>query len=232
MSPVAHILLFAAAVSAPLEHPTETAVACELHIWAAGGMTDVRQRAFESNRMAGVIPELIRQTQQHTADIADAEAKTRLAESTKPDPLSLPEQRELLGNMPLATMLDAPDHRVIIHGEPLDSRTIRTVRTRYASSTAPCYAELVLAEVVYSREYARGRNLKTLFRYRRFGNGDTPEFSFGTWTQTKLELFSLDPLVADAPALNELASALRSNVVLFSEYLKHRRQLTAKNSGE
>ena len=120
---------------------------------------------------------------------------------------------------------------MLVHPDPLESRMIRTRKTRYSASTTHCYAELVLVEMVYSREYARGRNLKTLFRYRAFA-GETATYSFETWTQTKLELFSLDPLRSDEPALNELASALRSNLVLFSEFLERGRKTPATTKGK
>lgn len=229
---ILHLLLSSAAlIASAQEQPGGAEGVCELHIWAAAGMTSVRQRASESNRMAGVIPEIIRRTQQQLADRADARVKL-LTRSSESAPLSNERQRALLDALPLAKMLGVPKYHTILHSEPLHSRTIRAVSARYAESATPCYAELVLVDVVYSREYARGRNLKTLFRYRDFGTGGTPGLTFGTWAQTKLELFSLDPPRTDDPALNELASALRSNVALFSEYLERRRQSTATTTGE
>ncbi|MCA1197442.1 hypothetical protein K9B35_05640 [Sphingomonas sp. R647] len=175
---------------------------------------------------------MIRQTQKQIAEIADAQAATRLAESAAPDPLSTARQTEVLNALPRAELFGGSSYRIVVHGEPLESRVIRSVKTRYSGSTAPCYAELVLVDVVYSREYTRGRNLKTLFRYRQFDEAAAPHYSFGTWTQTKLELFSLDPLRSDDPALNELASALRSNVVQFFQYLERGQQPTATTKGK
>ena len=195
-------------------------------------MTSIRQRASESNRMTGLLPELIQRAQQQAAERADAQADARLAQSAAPEPLSTARQTEVLHALPLSDLFGGSDYRTVIHNEPLESRAIRAVKSRYSAATTACYAELVLVDVVYSREYARGRNLKTLFRYRQFNGAAEPYYSFGTWAQTKLEIFSFDPLRADEAALNELASALRSNVVLFSEYLERGRQSTATNNGK
>lgn len=234
MAAIWPVILTAATLAAPIDDPVVPAgdaQRCELHVWPADGMTSVRQRASESNRMAGIIPEAIRQAQKQIADIADAEAAARLAGSDTPDPLSTARQTEILGSLPLADLMKLPGYQIVIHTDTLDSVAMRTSKARHATSAATCYAELVLSEVVYSREYARGRNLKALFRFRHFDDGAAPRHSFGTWTQTKLDLFSLDPLRADGPALDELASALRSNVILFSSYLERGRQTTAITKG-
>lgn len=225
-------LLGATLVAAvPVYSKSYDAAACELHVWPASAMSSVRQRASESNRMTGLVPEMIRRTQQQIAEIADGQAAVRLAESAVPDPLSTARQVEILNAHPVSDRFGGPGYHLVVHPDPLESRMIRTRKTRYSASTTPCYAELVLVEMVYSREYARGRNLKTLFRYRAFA-GETATYSFETWTQTKLELFSLDPLRSDEAALNELASALRSNLVLFSEYLERGRKTPAITKGK
>ena len=224
MQPSFLLLALAGALPAPEAAQDAT---CELHIWPGAGMTSVRQRGFESNRSAGLIPELIREAQVDGAARADARAAAGLAASETPEPLATARQRDILSELSWAEMLGLTGYRTIFHDTPLDSRMIRTVKTRYVQSTAPCYADLVVDDVVYSREYSRGRNLKTLFRFRDFGDGATPRRSFGTWAQTKLTVFSLDPLDVSAPALDELASALRSNAAAFSDLLARRQQPTA-----
>lgn len=225
-------LLGATLVAAvPANAKSYDAAACELHVWPASAMTSVRQRASESNKMAGLLPEMIRRSQQQSAEIADQQAAARLEQSAVPDPLSTARQVKILHEQPLLDQFGGPGYQLVVHPDPLESRMVRTRKTRYSASTTPCYAELVLVEMVYSREYARGRNLKTLFRYRAFA-GETATYSFETWTQTKLELFSLDPLRSDDPALNELASALRSNLLLFSRYLERGRKTPATTKGK
>lgn len=224
MQPSFLLLALAGTLPAPeaAQDPT-----CELHIWPAGGMTSVRQRGFESNTSRGLIPELIQEARVNGAARADARAAAGLAASEAPEPLATARQREILSGLSWTEMLGLAGYRVIFHDTALDSRTIRTVKTRYAQSSAPCYADLVIDDIVYSREYSRGRNLKTLFRFRDFGDGTAPRQSFGTWVQTKLTVFSLDPLNVGAPALDELASALRSNAAAFSTLLTRRQQPTA-----
>ncbi|WP_447724743.1 hypothetical protein [Sphingomonas koreensis] len=201
--------------------------ACELHIWPSDGLKSVRQRGFESSPRGGAIPALILEAQRKGAEKADARAADTLAASGTPEPLDLKRQAAILSELKWSEMLGLPGYRPVFHETPLDSATIRTVKTRYIDSAAPCYADLVVDDVVYSREYARGQNLKTLFRFRDFGDAATPTRSFGTWVQTKLTIFSLDPLNVSAPALDELASALRSNATAFSELLARRQQPTA-----
>lgn len=121
--------------------------------------------------------------------------------------------------MPLASLLGLPGYRVIMHDAPLDSRTIRTVKTRYVTTEAKCYADLLIDDVVYSREYARGQNLKSFIRFRAFGTADVAQRAFGTWLQTKLKLFSLDPPVEDDAAVKELTSAFGNNMTAFAQLL-------------
>ncbi len=213
-----------------LTEPPVSTLICELHIWPSDGLTSVRQRAFESNRNQGLIPELVRMHQQDIAEKADARTARAIAASE--NPLSAGRQVPVLQGLAAAELLGLPDHRVIIHADPLDSRTIRTTKHRYARSDSPCYAELVIAETVYTRAYARGQTLRTFLRFRVFDNAVAPERAFATWTETKLDLFSLAPLRADAPALEELASALRSNVVRFAEFLKASRPPPATTKGK
>ncbi|NML04517.1 hypothetical protein [Sphingomonas sp. G-3-2-10] len=195
---------------------------CELHVWPADGMGSVRQRAFESSPSAGLIPALIKQSQQKSADAADERARDNLAASATPEPMSTAVQVEALKSLPLADMLGLPGHVVVVHDTPLESRTIRTVRTRYVETVAPCYADLVVDDVFYARAYANGRTLKTFYRFRDFGAQAAPVRSFGTWVDTKLLIFSIDPPDLSQPALDEIVSAFRTNATRFSELLRKR----------
>lgn len=224
MQPSFLLLALAGALPAP---EAAQVPACELHVWPAAGMTSVRQRGLESNRSMGAIPALIQDARLRAAERADGRAAAGLAASEAPEPLNPARQAEILSGLSWPEMVGLAGYRTVFHDVPLDSRTIRTVKTRYVDSAAPCYADLVIDDVVYSREYARGQNLKTLFRFRDFGDGTTPRRSFGTWVQTKLTIFSLDPLNVSEPAIDELASALRSNAAAFADLLARRQQPTA-----
>uniref|UniRef100_UPI00333FBD74 hypothetical protein n=1 Tax=Sphingomonas sp. TaxID=28214 RepID=UPI00333FBD74 len=81
---------------------------------------------------------------------------------------------------------------------------------------ATCYADLVVDDLIYSREYTRGRKLKSFLRYRNFGASERAMRSFATLVETKLELFSLDPPVMTEAAKNELLKAFAHNLQTFA----------------
>ncbi|WP_404369793.1 hypothetical protein AB5I39_00215 [Sphingomonas sp. MMS24-J45] len=195
---------------------TESPGSCELHIWPADGMLAVRQRALDSRGSSGVLEGILKRTQQATADRRDAQVATALKEKVAV-PLSPPQQIATLKQLPLNASLGIAAYRPIVHEVPLTSREIRTITTRYdPAPTARCYADLVVDDLVYSREYARGRKLKAFVRYRDFGATDRPIRSFATLVETKLEIFSLDPLVTTDAANAELVNAFARNLQTFA----------------
>lgn len=199
----------------------DEAKGCELHVWPSSGMTLVRQRASESmGRDGGVLPALIKELQESAAAQGDARASATSAENEERI-LSTARQVDILRTLPLPQMLHLAGHRMIVHDLPLESRVIRS-KARYDGSPSSCYADIVLDDVVYSREFAHGRNLKTFFRFRDFGTDDLPRNSFATWLQTKLTVFSIDPPDLSPDALEEIASALRNNAAQFAELLAKR----------
>jgi hypothetical protein len=210
------LLTFAALPAAAQDAP------CELHVWPAANMDIVRHRSFEGNRAGGLLDLLIKQEQERSTRKADARATDILAASDTPDPLSTAIQVETLKSLPIAEMMELSGYVVIIHDTALDSRTIRTVKTRYTETNAACYADLVTDDVVYTRAYANGRGLKTFFRFRDFGTQAAPVRSFGTWVDTRLKIFSLEPPNLSQPALDEIVSAFRTNATRFSELLRKR----------
>lgn len=196
---------------------------CELHVWPSAGMTAVRQRGFESTTSAGLINGMIKDAQQAAADKHDAQIGEAGTTADGLAALSTAHQIELLATMQLADQLALKGYTVILHDAPLPSRTIRTVKTRYAESSAPCYADLVLDDVVYSRAYANGRSLQSFFRFRDFADRAAPVRSFGTWVETRLQLFSIDPPVLTPPALDDLRAAYRANAVSFGALLNRKK---------
>lgn len=211
----AALLAFAATSAAAQDAPQSAQ--CELHVWPAANMISVRHHGIEPGHAQGLIPALMEEGQMRH----DERAKQAF-DAASPETLPAAKQIELLSALPLPTMLGLKDYRVVMHDTPLDSHTIRTVTARYVESAAPCYADLVLDDNVYVRAYANGKVLKTLFRFRDFGSGTAPVRSFGTWVQTRLTLFSIDPLNISQPALDELAAALTNNTTLFSGLLSKR----------
>lgn len=202
-------------VAAPAAAQGDGNVGCELHVWPSEGMNTVLQGAFDNLYTGYMNPG----TNTHEHDVGGENAPPHTAQAKPDEPLDVAAQSKALSAMPLATMLGLTDYRIVLHDTPLDSRTIRTVKTRYVASDAPCYADLVVSDLVYSRVYAHGRDLKTFLRFRLFGTGAAPTRSFGTWVQTKLNLFSLEPPRRDEPALVELSAAFAANLETFSQLL-------------
>jgi hypothetical protein len=213
----------AAALLASMAAPAAAQQApCELHVWPSDGMSNLRQRGSQYNMAGGILGDALKRRAEAHADKADARAQEGLAASGT-EPMSTATQAELLRTMPLPDMLGLRGYTLIVHDTPLDSHTIRTVKTRYAAdSAAPCYADLVVDDVVYARVYAHGSTLKTLFRFRDFASQAAPVRSFGTFVETKLTIFSIDPPNLSAPALDEIGSAYRANATRFSELLGKR----------
>ncbi|MEO7688993.1 MAG: hypothetical protein ABIS51_06875 [Sphingomonas sp.] len=211
--------LLVSLVAAPAAAQTIANVGCELHVWPSEGMSSVLQTAHDNLYTAYMGGILGSSPQQR---INDNRAPVHTAQPKPDEPLDAAEQSKALSAMPLATMLGLTDYKITLHDTPLDSHTIRTVKTRYFASEAPCYADLVVSDLVYSRVYAHGRDLKTFLRFRVFGTGAAPTRSFGAWVQTKLELFSLEPPRRDEAALLELNSAFAANLETFSQLLAKR----------
>jgi hypothetical protein len=203
------------------------ATECELHVWPSTAMTNVRQRAMESMGSAGAIDGIIKRTQIAQAEKHDAAVAEALA-AQPIEPMSTARQIAILEGLALPDMLGLTGYRLVVHETPLESRTIRTVKTRYVESAAPCYADLIIDDVVYSREYSRGQNLKTFFRFRDFGTEGAAVRSFGSWVETKLQLFSIDPPNLGPAAMDELDAALRSNATVFSNLLAKRQTAASK----
>lgn len=195
--------------------PDEAAV-CELHIWATSGMGTTLQTAKDNLDTASLGPFLGSSPRQR---VEQDRAQVHTFGATSDDELDNESQLALLTAMPLPQMLGVPAYRLVIHSGPLDGRTLKTSQARYAESAAPCYADLVLSDVVYSREYARGQNLKSFFRFRDFGSQSTPHRRLATWVKTMLAVPREGKKIDIASSDAELPAALTENAKKFAEYL-------------
>lgn len=206
----------AAVLAASGAVPAEAAAGdCELHVWASPGLGTTLQTARDNVTTSYMGMVITSAEQNATRD--NAPDHTLPATADSPLPTSLQLQR--LRGLPLPELLGIPAYRVIPHDHPLDSQTLRTVGTRYAITKALCYADLVLSDVVFSREYAHGQNLKSFFRFREFTREAAPVRRLSTWAQTKLS-FKRVGKKADIPASDaELLLALDQNVMKFAGYL-------------
>lgn len=207
-------VLLLALVAAPAAAQTP---ACELHVWPAQGMKHVSQGVFQGYPgPTSLLDVAVRDSNRTQGAKDDAQLKAELAGASKPLPLAPSVQTEALAGMALTDALGLKNYTVVIHDTALDSRTVRNVKTRYIESAAPCYADLVVADLVFSSAFADGRKLKSFFRFRDFADQAAPVRSFGAWVDSDLQLFALNPPNVSAPALDELVGAFRANARQFA----------------
>lgn len=176
---------------------TAASAQCELHVWPSAGMRSVYSGWFHGG-------------------IVDGAVKGRDGYKPIPaDPMEPPTQLSWLNKQNLPTLLNLPDHRLITHDTPLESRAIRGQAGRLTSSTSPCYAEFVIDSVFFQEDVVTGGRIKTLFRYRNFATANAPGQTFGSWTQTPLKIFPPKEAKNNEAALAELEAAYGANIVAF-----------------
>lgn len=196
---------------------TELAVAtgagCELHVWPASGLNSVYYGWLHGGIVNGAT----------TGRDGYPQVPT--------DPMDVPSQIALLTESQPQIPLGLADYRLVVHGEALSSREIRTSTARLGGSASPCYSELIIDDIFFQQGVFSGSDLKTSFRFRDFGSSQTPQRTFGTWVHTPLLRFAMganssggkssaiekgqDPTAA----IEEMKAAYKQNVVKFAQAL-------------
>jgi len=77
-------------------------------------------------------------------------------------------QRALLLQAPLAETLHLGGYRIVLHDETATMAMARNPAP-LVGAASPCHAELLLANLTYTRVYAHGHSLKSLVILREFG---------------------------------------------------------------
>lgn len=187
----------------------------ELHFWPSEGMKSVFHSVSDGIYVSfmGITGE--RSDRRRLADEKDI--KVHKAQVTMP--LSTEDQIRLTSQIDIPAILRLPDHRLIVHDQALDSQTIRTTKTRLEPASAECYAELGIADVYFQKAFSHGSVLKTFFRFKNFGEGETAQTSFGSWVETKLQVFPPKSPKQDDESLANIHSAFRENFRAFSDAL-------------
>jgi hypothetical protein len=147
--------------------------ACEIHIFPAE-----RFSSFTTGWLGGGLIE--------GAIYADRDKDNRTQMAASLDPVI---QAEALAALDLAGLLGLAPARIVAHEAPLDRKTINKVRTRRADSASPCYAELIVADMLFQQNVLLGRTLQTLFMVRDFGpRADAPRIA-KSWGGNPLKRF-------------------------------------------
>jgi len=207
-----------ALLAAPLAAHEGSDGMCELHVWPAAGLRFSDQGMwdnFKGGLRGGILGNL-------TTPEARMERSDREMEQLPAAPrelMAMAEQAALLKALPDASILGMPQYRLVVHDTALGSREIRSIKGRYAPESAPCYADLVLDSLVFSNEWGNGQNLKSLYRFRDFGTGETSIRSFGAWVDSRLaiEPDELPAKLDEAEA--EMRAAFTNNIALFGAAL-------------
>ena len=98
------------------------------------------------------------------------------------------------------------------------------VKARRSDSTAQCYSELIVADVLYQKAALYGRSLRTLFMFRDFGKDQTIDREYKAWGGNGLKLFPPQEGEDAVAALDELVGVFKGN---FDEYSRNARKALA-----
>lgn len=199
---------------------------CELHVWAAAGLGATLQTAQDNfvsglgENGGGLIGAAL-QSKFGGAPRKELEGDKRdvhTSDSAPAGPLDNAGQLAILQQLDLARMMGVGGHRAIFHAQSLNAAELKSPLP-YAPNPASCYADLVISDVVYSREYANGQNLKSFVRFRDFGSGPAPVRKLSTWVQTKLA-YAREGKKANVEGSDaELPQALAENLRKFAGFL-------------
>lgn len=175
--------------------------ACELHVWPGSDLIHLYYGWMHGGTINGA-------------------AKGREGYPVAPEnPLTAEVQGQLLAGMNLPALLGVPDHRVVVHPQALSSREIRASKTRLAPGESPCYAELMVDDLLLTQNVIGGNALRASFRFRDFGPDAAPRRMFGSFAMTKLTLFPPKAPENMPAAAEELRKAFGSNVAQFAAAL-------------
>lgn len=126
---------------------------CELHVWPAE-----RFQSMTTGWLGGGLLD--------AAVHADGDKARR---SKLASALDSEGQLSALQQMELVKMLGLQPSTVVAHNEALDRKTVKKIKTRRATSSSPCYSELIVTDVMYTKAAMWGRSLTTGFMLRNFG---------------------------------------------------------------
>ena len=192
-------------ISQPSSSPAEAGV-CELHVWTSTDYVAEQHGLLEGFGAVGAIVDMAiskrpaRSIGGQMAQYLDGD--TELAELRKVD---------------LATILRRPGLRILPEPGVLtwkETKSLSKNPERRASSTAPCYAEIIISSIVYSKAALFSGHLYLNIAYRDFTGRKSPTFVLG-FGKTALEKF---PARADDQADAARAEIRDAFRAAFAEY--------------
>jgi len=194
--------------------PAVAADGCELHVWPAERMAAQTTGWLSGFGVIGAI-----------ADQSANAKKNANHQSLLATALDSPSQLDALAALDLRTMLArSPGTTIVMHETPLERHTMNKIKARRSDSTAQCYSEVIVADVLYQKAALYGRSLKTLFMFRDFGNDQTIDREYKAWGGNGLKLFPPQEGEDAVAALDELVGVFKGN---FDEYARNARKALA-----
>jgi hypothetical protein len=152
----------AVAVSSMPAHAQDAAAGaqCELHVFPT-----VEGQAMTTGWLSGlgVIGAVAEASANKDRNISEAEY---LKEALGPG-----FQVEALKSIDLVTELGLPASQIIYETPIADRKITTAAKTRLSSSTAPCYAELIVTQNFYQKKAIYGRSLNNRFIFKDFREG-------------------------------------------------------------
>lgn len=202
----------AAPVAAPAEAPTVQA--CELHVWPGRGFHTV----YYGWAHGGTI---------------DGAQKGRKGYPAIPDePLSPEIQRGELVKLDIPAILGLTGYRTVLHDQVLSGTAIRSTPGRQIADSAPCYAELMIDDIVFQNNVINGKWLNVIFRFRQFEeSAAAPVGGYGTYVLSRVMKFPPDPDTDPQPGLDELHAAFSQSVTEFGKQYAAYRKRNGKKKG-
>lgn len=178
----------------------ESKAACELHVWPARGFHAVYYGWVHGGTVDGAL-------------------KGRDGYDPVPaNALEAPVQSRILSGLKLDELTGLPGHRVVLHDGPLTTTAIRSTEGRHVSDSPPCYAELMVEDIVFQNNAIRGKWLNVIFRFRQF-DGAHAKRTFGNFVLERLNVFPPKNEAEQRPGLEEIEQAYRSAVLGFGKAL-------------
>lgn len=189
--------------------PAAAADGCELHLWPAERM---------SSQTSGLLgPGLLSSAINGKRDSSN--------QSLMASALDSPSQLNALTSLDLRNLLNrSPGTTIVLHETALERHTMNKIKTRRSDSTAQCYSELIVADVLYQKAMMYGRSLRTLFMLRDFGNDQKIDKEYKAWGGNGLKLFPPKEGDDAIAALDELVGVFKGN---FDEYSRNARRSLA-----
>ncbi len=188
---------------------------CELHIWpadrfdAAGGGAGGMLGGVLGGALGGLVGGLL--------DAATNADKDKARRTQMANALSSESQVDALASLNVANLLGLPPSTIVRHDTPLERKTINSIKTRRSGSTAACYFELIVGDILLVEQALYGRSLTTQFYLREFNSGSKIVREYNNPGSNGLKLFPPKEGEDIQAAVDDLVGAFKGDFIAFAK---------------